>query len=175
MAKFEFPRNPGTDRGSPFEDAEGNNPFSDGTSPPAETSHDNLFAAPASGEPRPYTPGDYETALVANSRGALVLGIIGAGMSAMGVIGVVLGIAGVGTWLVPLFYALPVQFAALAVAIPAWMIAGRDLRAMKAGAMKAEGRRQSRFALVLGIAGTVLGAIPVVLYFGILIYFTFLA
>ncbi len=170
MAKFKFPRNPGTDRTSPFEDEHGDNPFSDGTPAPAKVIPGNLFSAPEDGEGRSYTPDDYEAALVPNSNRSLVLAIIGVVMSALGVGGVGLGIAGVGTWASPLFVALPVQFAALATAAPACIMATRDLRAMRAGAMSRDSRRKSRLALVLGVCGILLGATPVVAYFALLFY-----
>jgi len=71
--------------------------------------------------------------------------------------------------MVPLFYALPFEFAALAAALPACIIARRDLRAIKAGAMSAAGRGTSRLAFWIGAAGVLLGTAPVVLYFALLI------
>lgn len=169
MSKFKFPQNPGTERQNPFEDARGDNPFSDGAPHPSSAIAENLFAAPADSAERPYVPGDYAAILVPNAQGAMRLAILGMVLSAAGVIGAGLGIVGSGNWTTPLFFALPAQFAALAAAVPACIIARRDLRAIKAGAMNDAGRGKSRFAYWMGAGGILLGAAPVVLYFALLI------
>jgi len=169
MAKFNFPKNPGTQRENPFQDARGENPFSDGGPPAGEKIAENLFAAPVDSPERPYVPGDYEKNLVPNAKGALRLAILGLVPAAVGVIGSAIGIMASGSWMLPLFYALPLEFAALAAAIPACIIARRDLRAIKAGAMSDAGRGKSRLAFWMGAAGTLLGTAPVVLYFGFVI------
>ena len=169
MAKFEFPQNPGTERENPFEDARGDNPFSDGTPEPSDPIAENLFAGPADSAARPYSPGDYEAILVPNAKGAMRLAILGLVPAVLGVIGAAIGIVATGEWTTPLFFALPSQFGALAAALPACIIARRDLRAIKAGAMSGEGRRKSRFAFWMGASGVLLGAVPVLLYFSILI------
>jgi len=171
MAKFNFPKNPGTQRENPFEDAQGDNPYSDGTTEPAVPIAENAFAVPADSTERPYTPGDYEQVTVPNAEGALRLAIIGLIPAAVGVIGVGIAIAGSFGWTTPLFYALPLQFTALALALPACIIARRDLRAIKAKAMDDSGRGKSRVALCLGACGIVLGAAPVLLYFGLMIFY----
>jgi len=169
MAKFEFPKNPGTQRENPFEDAQGDNPYSNGEAQPADGIKDNVFAGPADSADRSYEPGDYEAILVPNPKGALRLAIAGLVLSACGVIGAGLAIAGSGNWVTPLFYVLPLQFASLAVAAPAGIIARRDLRAIKAGAMSDEGRGKSLFALCAASAAGILGSVPVLIYFWILI------
>lgn len=165
MAKFEFPKNPGTERENPFEDARGENPFSDGTPEPSSSVAENVFAPPEDSEGRSYTPGDYEAIMVPNAKGARRLAILGVVPAGLGAIAAAIGVAATGGWLTPLFYALPFQFAALATSVPACIIARRDLRAIKAGAMSDAGRSTSRFALRLGLFGTLVGALPVVLYF----------
>ncbi len=169
MAKFEFPNNPGTKRENPFEDAQGENPYSDGTSQPAESIKGNIFEGPSDSADRSYTPGDYEAILVPNPKGALGLAIAGLVLSSCGVIGASLAIFGSGIWISPLFFVLPLQFAALAVAVPALIIASRDLRAIKAGAMTDAGRGKSRVAYWMAAGAAMLGSAPVVIYFGILI------
>ena len=95
MAKFEFPKNPGTQRENPFEDAKGENPYSDGTTQaPDKAIKENVFAGPADSAGRSYTPGDYEAILVPNPKVALGLAIVGMVLSACGVIGAGLAIAG---------------------------------------------------------------------------------
>jgi len=168
MAKFEFPKNPATHRENPFKDAEGENPFSDDTTQSPQAIKDNLFAGPADSVGRSYSPNDYEAILVPNPKGALRLAVAGLVLSGTGVVGVGIAIAGLGTWITPLFYALPLQFTALAAAAPACIIARRDLRAIKAGAMNDAGRGKSRLALWLGAAAGVVGGSPVVIYFALL-------
>ena len=169
MAKFRFPRNPGTNRESPFEDARGDNPYSDGDAPPSKAIAENAFATPSDSEQRPYTPSDYEAILVPNAKGALFLAIVGLVPATIGVIGAGIAIASSGNWTTPLFYALPLQFAGMAAAVPACIIARRDLRAIKAGAMDDAGHGTSRLALWLGAFGVLAGAAPAVIYFAILI------
>jgi hypothetical protein len=173
MGKFEFPKNPGTQRENPFEDAQGDNPYSDGEAQPVDAIKDSIFAGPADSADRSYKPGDYEAILVPNPKGALRLAIAGMVLSACGVIGAGFAIAGTGTWITPLFYVLPLQFASLAFATPAGIIARRDLRAIKAGAMSGEGRGKSRLAFWFAAGAGLLGTVPVVIYFGLKIYYLF--
>ena len=167
MAKFNFPRNPGTDRENAFKDAEGQNPFSDGQPPPAEPITENVFATPASAEDRPYTEGDFQEVLVPSANTAFWLAVAGVALSGLGVVCAGAAIAVTANWSTPLFFALPVQFAALAVALPAWIIAARDLRAMRAGAMSKDSLRRCRLAYWMGCFGTLMGALPVMGYFGL--------
>jgi hypothetical protein len=169
MAKFEFPKNPGTHRENPFEDAKGDNPFTDGTTQPPEAIKDSVFEAPTDSAGRSYTPSDFEAILVPNPKGALGLAIAGLVLSACGVIGAGLAIMGSGVWTTPLFYVLPLQFGAMAVAFPAGIIARRDLRAIKAGAMSDAGRGKSRLAFWIATGAGLLGSVPVVIYFGLLL------
>ena len=169
MAKFEFPKNPGTDRKSPFVDERGGNPFSDGIAAPAEAITENAFAPPADASGRSHTPGDYEATMVPHAKRALGLAITGLLLSGVGVLGAGLSMLGSAVWITPLFIFLPVQFAALALAMPACIMARRDLVAMKAGAMPDDYFGKARLAWWLGIIGLLLGAIPVVGYFGLLI------
>ena len=169
MAKFKFPKNPGTQRENPFQDESGDNPYSDETTQSPQAIKDNLFAGPADSAGRSYTPNDYETILVPNPKGAFRLAVAGLVLSSTGVVGVGIAIAGSGTWMTPLFYALPLQFAALAAAAPACIIAWRDLRAIKAGAMDDAGRGKSRQAFWLGAVAGLLSGSPVAIYFALLI------
>jgi len=171
MAKFEFPRNPGTRRDNPFENAAGENPYSDGSNESDEAIAENVFATPADGSgERAFSPGDYEAILVPNSRRALRLAIVGIVPAGLGMIGAGVGIIAVGAWLTPLFVVLPLQFIGMGAAVPAFIIARRDLRAIKAGAMINEGKSKLRLAYWLAACGTLLGALPIGLYFGLLIY-----
>ena len=94
-----------------------NRPMSTASPEPSAAIAENLFAAPADSAERPYVPGDYEAILVPNAKGAMRLAILGMVLSAAGVIGAGIGIAGSGNWTTPLFFALPAQFAALAAAV----------------------------------------------------------
>ena len=169
MAKFEFPKNPGTQRETPFKDSLGENPFSDGTAQSTDAIKEDLFEGPADSAERPYLPSDYESVLVPNPEGAWRLAVAGLVLSGLGVVGAGIAIVGSGNWIMPLFFILPLQFAGLAIAAPACIIARRDLRAIKAGAMSDAGRRKSRLALWLGACAGLLGSFPVVIYFALLI------
>ena len=171
MAKFEFPQNPGTQRENPFEDEQGANPFSDGTPVADEPIADNLLAVTDESPQRSYTPDDYEAILIPSAQRALLLAILGLVPACLGVVGAAFAILASSAWTSALFFAMPLQFAALAFAIPACIFARRDLRAMKAGAMDGAERGKSRLALAIGVCGVLLGSAPVLLYLGLLIWF----
>jgi hypothetical protein len=50
-----------------------------------------------------------------------------------------------------------------------------DVKAIAAGAMEEGGRRATRWGLVLGIVGTLLGASQLFLYFGLFLFEEFFA
>jgi hypothetical protein len=54
-------------------------------------------------------------------------------------------------------------------------MAQTDVKAIAAGAMEENGRRATRWGLVLGIVGTLLGASQLFLYFGLLLFEEFFA
>jgi hypothetical protein len=72
-------------------------------------------------------------------------------------------------------YGLPGQLIGLAVCVPAWVMAQIDVKAIAAGAMEEGGRRATRWGLVLGIVGTLLGASQLFLYFGLFLFEEFFA
>lgn len=180
MAKFKFPRNPNADRGNPFEDEQGDNPFGD-EAPPAidaespATSEQNPYASAEPSEVQPYRPGDYE--LFLPHRGELIwwLGVIGCSVQLLAILVAALAIFSVGDFLSGLVYGLPGQLVGLAVSVPAWIMGHNDVRAIAAGAMKAEGRRATQWGLWLGILGTLLAAGQLVLYFGLIVFEEFFA
>ena len=65
-------------------------------------------------------------------------------------------------------------FACLPLGIAAWVMGQRDLKAMDAGTMDPSGRSNTNAGRVLGVIGTLLVCIPVMLMFawGTLIYFS---
>lgn len=175
MSKFKFPRNPNADRENPFEDGQGANPFGDDAAPVtgAESSTDaeeNPYAAAESSAAQPYKPGDYET--FQPNRGKLVwrLGLAGFCLQILAIIVAVLAIIIIGDFLEGTAYALPGQFIGLAISVPAWIMGQVDAKAIAAGAMEEGGRRATRWGLLLGALGTLLGAGQLFLYFGLVIF-----
>lgn len=170
MSKFEFPQNPGTQRENPFEDERGANPFSDGQPDAEDPITANAFAAPAAtDDERPYVPGDYQAVQVTSVKSARRLAILGIVLAGLGVLVAGIAITATGSWITPLFFVLPLEFAALAAALPACIIARRDLRAIKAGAMDQESLGKLRFAFWLALGGVLTSILPVVLYFAMLV------
>ena len=175
MAKFKFPQNPNADRGNPFEDERGANPFGDDAAPAidAESQADveqNPYAAAESNQVQPYRPGDYETFLP--NRGALVwyLGLIGCGIQLLAIVVAILAIFSVGDFLEGMAYGLPGQLIGLAVSIPAWIMGHSDVKAIAAGAMEEGGRQATRWGLWLGLVGTLLGVSQLFLFFGLVVF-----
>ncbi|MEO8495134.1 MAG: hypothetical protein ABI614_08690 [Planctomycetota bacterium] len=180
MAKFNFPRNPNADRENPFEDERGANPFGDDAAPASGAAdqmddEENPYAAAEPSAAQPYLPGDYETFLP--NRGSFVcsLGVIGCGIQLLAIVVAVLAILAVGEFLEGMAYGLPGQLIGLAVSVPAWIMGQVDMKAIAAGAMEDRGRRATRWGLLLGILGTLLGASQLFLFFGLVLYGEFFA
>ena len=161
----------------PLRDAAGNNLFVDADAPIAaepadggplparivEPAEHNLFAAPAAqpiDEPA-YQP-QFET--THPHRGMLLLvlsvvGLAGSGSLLLVVTGSILGLLGL---------------VAIIPAAAAWLLGRSDLRAMRQGAIDPSGLIQTRLAMWLGLAGTLIyvvsliGLLVTVGYFGVM-------
>jgi hypothetical protein len=146
----------------PFADAEGRNPYAkDGQEvPPADedrqdtspTADDGPYAASAAEQYR-YRPGDFEQVLP--HRAHLLLGVA--------LVGLAVGIAGIPIWYV---WSIEAGVLALAATLPACALAVQDLRAMNLEAMDSSGRRLTTWALLIGVLGTAVAGVSVVLIIG---------
>ncbi len=58
---------------------------------------------------------------------------------------------------------LPLTFVGMGLTIPAWILGRNDLRAIDSGAMDPAGRGSTLAGMILGIIGTVLAGLPLVL------------
>ncbi len=168
MARFKFPRQPLAQHDNPFQDESGKNPFSDESPvealPDVPAAADNVYAPAAGPSTGPSPPVHYEAMLPNRSRSVLFCGATGAVLAALGVLGVLLGLTGSGTLRSALFFCLPLHLFGLTAALPAWIRGAADLRAIKAGAMDASGRRNTRIGLVLGIGAAVAAVVPLTLF-----------
>jgi hypothetical protein len=158
-----FPRNPGTPP-RPFDS--GPNPFADESSAPALTggqgTSEDLFAAPVTDNSQTIEPVEYVRTLRNRSGRVLALGVASAFLGLLTT--AILLLAGFAADLLDgVFFCLPTALIATAMGIPAYILGGSDLRAMRAGVMDAEGRRATQ-------VGWWLGAIGLFLSFG---FFTF--
>lgn len=136
-------------------DAQGQNRFAEGQAPPDEAGGesaagagskpgDDVFAAGASDDERPYQP-QYEA--TQQPRGGLLVTIASFGLAGAG-IGVVslTGLFDAG-FVAPLICTAP--------AATAWLLAYEDLKAISQGAMDESGRPRTRLALWLGLFGMI--------------------
>jgi hypothetical protein len=158
MTARRFPRSPEiTPR--PFDG--GQNPFADDVTTPIPIS-DNPLQAPVSDDVQPYLPSDYVQSLPDRSARVMFFGVVGAFFVGISLIiaAVVLSTA---LWSVELVYCFPADLVGLAFTIPAWMMASRDLRAVRAGAMDPSGLGRTRVGYWCGCIGTLIGIAPFVL------------
>lgn len=165
---FKYPEHPLSNRGDPFRDEQGQNPFAD-EAPPASAPSANPYAPTGAGDQPAYRP-EYEATLPHRGRIVFRLGL-------WGCLGTLLGAAGgmvvfltdrsAGGIELSLWAALLLGGACLAW--PAWLMGRSDLAAMRAGAMDREGWRQTRRGHALGAAGTVIALAPLV-YLLVLLY-----
>jgi hypothetical protein len=167
---FRFPRNPGTRRPDPFVDEQGKNPFADphendvpdADGQPSLEERASPFTAPAGRSSRDtvreYQVSGYETTLPHRGRTLLTIGVTGLFGAILGALGGMASVlAGYGFSQVVFLSGLaPLSFLSLAASIPCWMMAGYDLRAIRAGAMDAAGERVTRLAWFLGVGATLL-------------------
>lgn len=145
----------------PFEDPNGPNPFADepGKAIPYP---DSVFASSAAGEIQPYRPGDFVPALPNRSARVLGLGMVAMFFSATSLLILLLALSSGGLSSL-LVYSWPTGLLAFSFSIPAWIMGGADLRAIRAGAMAPEGFRRTRIGYWCGCIATLTGAIPWVL------------
>jgi len=169
MAKFNFPRSPGTDRKNPFEDERGENPFAE--IGPRPSGDENPYAASGAEAQHsdPPGPGHYVITLPNRSRRVLAFGATGTLLAVFGVAMAAAGVATQGNWTWGVGYGIPIQLIGLATSLPSWIFGSSDLRAMRAGAMDATGRRQTRIGFMLGVLGVLIGTVPVLGWCALLI------
>jgi hypothetical protein len=142
---------------SNFRDKNGQDPFADETG-------ENPFADEEEEVPAEVIEGPYATSAVAQDyrpefdavlphRGRLWLWT--------SVIGLIMALAGL-----PLFFAygVPLGLFALALTLPACLLAWKDHHAIRRGAMDPTGRAATWWAMFLGALGTVLGMANVVIF-----------
>lgn len=143
----------------PFSDEKGNNPFAEDGEELPEPADDGPYAASAEG-PYTYKRGDFETVLT--NRGRLILGL--------GIVGTIVSLFGPVTWylwtasagLKPWhFGTLSAGVLGLSFAVPAFVFAMKDLRAMDLGAMESSGRRRTIVGAIFGLFGSVVAAVSI--------------
>jgi hypothetical protein len=157
---FEYPKHPNTGRKDPFRDENGQNPFSD-EGPEAEIS-DNPYGVVNQDTGPVFQTGEFETQYPHRGGRVLALGVSGAALSALGAVGTIAAAfspSGAGM-------VLPLVAGMLILGLPiswsAWMLGRHDLRAIRGGAMDKTGHKKTRFGHALGIAGTLIAIVPVV-------------
>jgi hypothetical protein len=166
MAKFEFPRNPGTEAKHAFTDDDGSNPFSDAGSKP-QAAEANPFSSPTAESS--YVATEYETQLADRSGQVFFWGVIGLMLSLLGIFAAVLCVAGSG-WAWGLFYALPIQCVSLAISFPAWTMGHRDSVAISSKAMEDCGKSRTAAGLRMGQLAVALSLLPVALLASFLVW-----
>jgi hypothetical protein len=122
------------------------NPFADDLSDPPYSA--DPFAAPQSGGFDQNVAGHYES--TAPDRGSSLM--------FMAVTGLIVSIVGA----IALFCCYPVNLLALALTLPAWVLARSDLHGMALGAIDSSNRRQTRTAAHFALAGALLALLPFV-------------
>lgn len=156
--KFQRPPHPNTGRTDPFVGEDGSNPFAGEN---AEVRNANVYVAADSDSVREYQASDFETVLPHRGKLVFLLGAIGLVMSLVGAVGVMavsgdnLGLGG-GISLASL---APCSVYALVPAAIAWMFGRQDVRAIRVGAMSADGFLATNRGLVLGRSGTCLAVL----------------
>jgi hypothetical protein len=136
----------------PFSDEHGRNPFADDGQDLPATEADSPYAA-STAKQSSYRPGDFETTLP--HRGGFLLGLAIAGL--------LVAALGIPVWY---YSSNPLGMVALAASVPAAVLAGRDLRAMKMGAMDTASRDKTHWALLVGLLGTAVALVSLVLWVG---------
>jgi hypothetical protein len=167
-----FPRGPILDGESPFRDASGNNPFADSNATPSVPGQD-VYASPLSGQAATREAGNYDAILTSRSGLALGLGIPGLILSTVAAFGTIAGITSGRDVGGGLSLGIPIALLALALAIPGWIVAQSDCRAMRAGAMQTTHRRGTRAGyacsvIAMFVAAALLLALPVLVVFSLL-------
>jgi uncharacterized membrane protein YidH (DUF202 family) len=152
-----FPRGPILDGESPFRDASGNNPFADSNSTQSLPGQD-AYASPLSGQAATREAGNYEAVLPSRSGLALGLGIPGLILSILAAFGTISAIASERNAGEGLSLGIPIALLAIAMAIPGWIIAQSDCRAMRAGAMQTTHRRGTRVGYGCSVTATIVSA-----------------
>ena len=137
----------------------GTNPFADDTAPPIPAT-ENPLAAPSSDEIQPYKPTDFEQTQSDRSFRTLLMGAIGACFIAASVLIAIVVATTASVWSAELVYCWPADLVGLALCIPAWLTASKDLRAIEAGVQPEDARKRTRIAYWCGMLGTSIGAIP---------------
>jgi len=127
-------------------DPQGQNRFAEGPSQqnPADAGQD-LFAAAASDEPRPFVP-KYQVQQRSRPTILFILAGVGWGAAVVGAVSLA-GLFDFG-WLSPLLGVVP--------AGAAWLLAYEELKAIDAGVIAVEAREKSRHAYWLGLMGLIL-------------------
>lgn len=167
MAKFDFPRNPGTDHANPFKNERGENPFGEQT--PTAAGDENPYGASRAEALRSGQADDYVTTLPNRSMRVLTFGLLGLVLAMLGVASAAAGVASSGNWTWGISFGIPIQLLGLAVSLPSWIFGASDLKAIRAGAMEAAGRSRTRIGFVLGIVGVLIGIVPVLGWCALLI------
>ena len=165
MVDFKFPRNPGTQRENPFEDSEGKNLFSE--QPSNSPASKSLYGTSTTDQPQSHRAGDFVTMLPSRPKRVLTFGVAGLALAAAGILVAAAGIVRSGDWSWGLSMGMSFQFIGLAASLPAWFLGANDLKAMRAGAMDAKGRRQTRIGFALGVVGVLIGPVPILLWVGL--------
>jgi hypothetical protein len=156
---FEYPEHPNTNRTDPFQDEEGQNPFGDEGSE-VELS-DNPYGVPAHDAGPSYQPAEFEAILPHRAGRVFRLGLAGAIMSTLGGLGATGCALSVSGSEILVFLSAGLLLLGLPSAWSAWMLGRHDLLAMRSGAMDGSGLKKTRRGHFLGMAGTLIGAAPI--------------
>jgi hypothetical protein len=165
---FKYPEHPLSNRGDPFRDEQGKNPFAD-EAPPASAPSANPYVPTGAGNQPTYRP-EYEATL--SHRGRLVFrlglwGFLGTLLGAGG--GTVMFLTGWSASGTALAFWTMLLLGGACLAWPAWLMGRSDLAAMRAGAMDREGWRPTRRGHALGAVGTLI-ALPPLVYLLVQLY-----
>ncbi len=162
---FRYPEHPNTNRVDPFRDEQGRNPFADAdadteTARPSE----NPYTPSEQTQSHSYQPGGYVTNEPGRGRLLFLMSSLGFVATAMAAGGMIIA------------FLLPEQYLGLilsgvtgplllggAACWAVWLLARYDLAAMRAGAMERDTERKTLWAHRLGVAGTLLAVVPVLM------------
>ena len=156
MTHRRFPRSPDITN-KPFE--HGANPFADDVTTPIPPS-ENPLEGPADSEVQPYKPGGYVITLPDRSARVMLFGLIGATFIAISVVILLVVFFSTPLFSPEIVYCFPADLLGLAFAIPTWIMASKDLKAISAGAMQPTGRFRTRVGYWCGCIATLIGISP---------------
>lgn len=157
MSERRFPRTPDI-HNRPFQ--EGPNPFAEDASAELHPrSSENLYGSPVEGRSKGPGTGHYVATLPSRARSILMLGTAGAVISTLSLGLVCLALLS-ASWVSNAIYCLPIALLGVAFSIPGCTMGNSDLRAIRAGAMAPQGRRNTRIGFWLGVLGTLMGIFP---------------